>query len=272
MPMNDGVNLLGLDDIRDAFRLVRELTEIGADTEQWVAHLFAATDRRIGVPVANRMESKPPFSHAPQFVGLMPWGYDESAMRIWEQYWKTGGTSRDSSWAPAVKRSRRSLHCTRKELTDDKAWYRSSSVQGERRSVGIDHFVLSHVVLGGARWSHTMVLYRGWGEKPFSERDLQWVRLVHEELGHLWSSADASGAARAALSPRLRDTLQHLLSGDSEKIIADRLGLSTHTVHDYVKEIYKKLQVSNRGELFAHCRKSEAVRRPRLSLEQCVIE
>lgn len=53
------------------------------------------------------------------------------------------------------------------------------------------------------------------------------------------------------LSPRMKQTLQHLLAGDSEKQIAGRLGLSPHTVHVYVKALYKGFDVASRGELLA---------------------
>lgn len=56
-----------------------------------------------------------------------------------------------------------------------------------------------------------------------------------------------------SLSPRMRDTLQLLLGGDSEKEVATKLGLSQHTVHIHVKKLYKRLDVSSRAELMAKC-------------------
>lgn len=53
------------------------------------------------------------------------------------------------------------------------------------------------------------------------------------------------------LSPRMRQTLQFLLAGDSEKQIANRLHLSPNTVHVYVKALYERHSVSSRGELLA---------------------
>jgi DNA-binding NarL/FixJ family response regulator len=53
------------------------------------------------------------------------------------------------------------------------------------------------------------------------------------------------------LSPRMQQTLQRLLVGDSEKQIAHQLGLSRHTVHVYVKALYRGFGVSSRGELLA---------------------
>jgi len=63
--------------------------------------------------------------------------------------------------------------------------------------------------------------------------------------------ADVDGVSLGSLSPRMRQTLDRLLAGDSEKEIAARLGLSPHTVHVYIKSLYPRLGVSSRGELFA---------------------
>jgi len=54
------------------------------------------------------------------------------------------------------------------------------------------------------------------------------------------------------LSPRLIATLTMLLRGDSEKQIAYKLGISKHTVHVYVKTLYRRFSANSRGELFAY--------------------
>ena len=53
------------------------------------------------------------------------------------------------------------------------------------------------------------------------------------------------------LAPRVRQTLERILAGDSEKQVALRLGLSRHTVHIYIATIYRRYNVSSRGELVA---------------------
>ena len=79
-------------------------------------------------------------------------------------------------------------------------------------------------------------------------------RLIGEHLG----DAPAKIGDLSGLSPRMEQTLRSLLSGDSEKQVAQRLGLSPHTVHVYVKAIYRKYGVSSRGELLARwVRKSQ---------------
>jgi pSer/pThr/pTyr-binding forkhead associated (FHA) protein len=53
------------------------------------------------------------------------------------------------------------------------------------------------------------------------------------------------------LSEGQRRVLDVLLTGLQEKEVANQLHLSPHTVHNHVKEIYKKLQVNSRSELLA---------------------
>jgi DNA-binding CsgD family transcriptional regulator len=53
------------------------------------------------------------------------------------------------------------------------------------------------------------------------------------------------------LSRRERQTLELLLSGDAEKQIATQLSISRHTVHVYVKSLYKRFGVNSRSELLA---------------------
>jgi DNA-binding CsgD family transcriptional regulator len=60
----------------------------------------------------------------------------------------------------------------------------------------------------------------------------------------------------ADLPLRMRQTLEGLLAGDSEKQVAAKLGLSRHTVHVYVKQLYKHYDVSSRAELLAQWVKS----------------
>lgn len=53
------------------------------------------------------------------------------------------------------------------------------------------------------------------------------------------------------LSPRQRQTLEGLLSGQSQKQIARRLKISTSTVHKYVDGLHLHFRVSTNGELMA---------------------
>jgi len=65
------------------------------------------------------------------------------------------------------------------------------------------------------------------------------------------TSAPSPLRTGVALSPRLAQTFGHLLAGQSEKEVAGALQLSPHTVHVYVKALYRRFNVSSRAELLA---------------------
>jgi hypothetical protein len=66
---------------------------------------------------------------------------------------------------------------------------------------------------------------------------------------HLTGTSGVAEGLR--LPPRLRQTLEGLIRGDSEKQIAQTLKLSPHTVHVYVKQLYKRFNANSRGELLS---------------------
>ena len=63
--------------------------------------------------------------------------------------------------------------------------------------------------------------------------------------------ASSSAASTIALPPRERQTLTMLLRGLPEKRIAAALSISRHTVHVYVRQLYRRFNVGSRGELLA---------------------
>jgi DNA-binding NarL/FixJ family response regulator len=57
--------------------------------------------------------------------------------------------------------------------------------------------------------------------------------------------------AGAELSPREREVLDSLAEGQAYKQIADKLGVSIHTVRNYIRRIYEKLHVRSSAEAVA---------------------
>lgn len=90
---------------------------------------------------------------------------------------------------------------------------------------------------------------RGASVHEFRRRIAEYCRM----LGPRRSRASPPACDDPRLSRRLRQTLEALLTGDSEKQVAAKLGLSRHTVHIYVKALYRHFAVSSRGELLAKC-------------------
>lgn len=99
-----------------------------------------------------------------------------------------------------------------------------------------------------------LLLHRPVDQPPLSEEDANLVRLFLGERSRRVRAFDLPAGARLEeLTPRLRVTLGWLLRGAAEKEIASHLGLSVHTVHQYVKALYRVHGVSSRPQLMARC-------------------
>jgi DNA-binding NarL/FixJ family response regulator len=66
-----------------------------------------------------------------------------------------------------------------------------------------------------------------------------------------FKAAPARGDKSVDLSPRERSVLDGLAGGLAYKQIADELGVSIHTVRNYIRRIYEKLHVCTRTEAVA---------------------
>jgi DNA-binding NarL/FixJ family response regulator len=91
---------------------------------------------------------------------------------------------------------------------------------------------------------------------------LEAIRDVHEggspmsapiarKLVQALQCAPARGDANADLSPREREVLNGLAEGQAYKQIAGTLGVSIHTVRNYIRRIYEKLHVRSCTEAVA---------------------
>ncbi len=153
------------------------------------------------------------------------------------------------------------LTVRRQDLIPDREWA-ASGERADRRSVLQDETMIS-AQPHQRGLIHTFTINRADGDVPFSARDKALVRLVHDELGRLFgvrlSLTPQSQALPTDLSPRLEAVFVCLLSGDGDKQIAARLGLSVHTIHEYVTALYRRFDVHSRAELFSLAHRNDWV-------------
>jgi DNA-binding CsgD family transcriptional regulator len=90
-------------------------------------------------------------------------------------------------------------------------------------------------------------------ERSHGLEPIEALEVLRDAATRVLRHADTGGegAAVPPLRPRYRETLEWLLTGATEKEIAVGLGLSVHTVHQYVKAIYKRFEVTSRAQLMA---------------------
>ncbi|TAN47455.1 MAG: LuxR family transcriptional regulator [Methylococcaceae bacterium] len=97
-------------------------------------------------------------------------------------------------------------------------------------------------------------VFRGPDQPPFSAAERDELAYVLRGLKWFHRQAMLSHGllvANGPLTPAERRVLRLLLTGLTEKEIADQLGRSHHTIHQWVTSIYRKFGVNNRAALMA---------------------
>jgi DNA-binding CsgD family transcriptional regulator len=138
----------------------------------------------------------------------------------------------------------------RRELVDDKIWFGAALVSEKRRKARIGDAIYSKRRTCSSNTVDALCINRAWGDAPFEVEERNLVQLFQEEAAWLFSRPSGSHRGRA-LSARQRDVLKFLLAGAAEKEIAGELGISRHTVHGHVKDIYSYFGARSRPQLMA---------------------
>ncbi|WP_438023402.1 response regulator transcription factor [Sorangium sp. So ce233] len=163
------------------------------------------------------------------------------------------GCGADPAMRALLRRPIAPQAASRRELVDEAAWLASPYVAEIRRAAGV-HDALYGISPGpDPQSAYGLWLYRQRSEPPFGAVERALLALFQQEAAAIYRSSlgARAGGAPSRLSPRESTTLERLAEGLSEKQIAAELGLSHHTVHDYVKSLYRHFGVSSRGALLA---------------------
>jgi DNA-binding CsgD family transcriptional regulator len=238
-----------LKEIRSVFRLVTDVQEQAPRDPRWRQMMAAGLSELIGADAGLASVSLEPLGYPPrpktncEFCG---WSSAE-----WERWMRLEDECRaylDPCMSAVSAPQSCPITASRRQLICDKAWYGAPYVNEVLHRVNVDDNLVSfYQVRVTGQWE-TLAFFRHVGRQPFSDMDVEVVRIFHEEIGRLW---DRRAEATADLPPRMLQALQGLLAGQSEKEVAAEMGISTHTVHDYVKALHTKFRVRSRGELLA---------------------
>lgn len=248
--------------LRELYLLVGECCELGAHPLAWrqrmTEGLLGLLDAQI--VLYTETEQVAPFGQkrflVPRLLVDCGWPCQSDRDALLE-FMRTGDPSMDGSWClrEYIHSPQPVLGVHRRQFVDDRAWYRGRFFnEGVRRS-HVDHAISAQYRIGNElEW---FTVFRALGEPDFNRRQVRLLRLFVREYVRLFGTRLAlrDGPSVSDLPPRVRQVLVCLMEGDSEKQAALRLRISRHTVHDYVKQLHHRFEVSSRGELLARCRK-----------------
>jgi DNA-binding CsgD family transcriptional regulator len=140
----------------------------------------------------------------------------------------------------------------RRDFLPDSAWYGSGMFEKYRKPASLDDFIFTYYIIGPREVS-IIGLHNGLHSPPFTEEHRLIAHVITSQIDWLHrKDADVPAKTKVTgLSPRQRQIVMFLLTGDSVKQIASRLNLSINTVNNHLKLIHKHFGVSSRGELLS---------------------
>lgn len=247
-------------DLRNLYQLLGECCELGADPIAWREHLSGQLPSQFGFQVVHYLEVKvvaTPFRelHWARPLYGVAIGYSTPSDRKPLEAHLEKGRPED---CPCITPDwlQRTLKVGHWSSSPDRSAYLQTMFFNEHvKPSHLDDGMTGHHTLapGHIRW---LSVARALGDRIFSQRECRLMKLLNLELARLLGKklARIGEPSITDLPPRQRDVLVALMEGDSERQAALRLGISHHTVHDYVKMLHTRFGVRSRGELLARCR------------------
>lgn len=147
--------------------------------------------------------------------------------------------------------AKKTMTCRRDQLLSDEYWYGSLNEEIWNQ-LGFCDFIISAFPVGEISYS-ALGFHRRVDRRRFTDVDTNLVGILSHCLAWLHQAVPPPAATSNVLelSPRERQVLMLLLDGDSRKQVASKLGISDHTVSDYMKAVYAKFSVNSRAELLS---------------------
>ena len=248
---------LRLSDLRAVHRLVGECRDLGDDPAGWCRHAAAGLPRLVDGEFGGAWHCDGLADRKVRALGIFDWGWDNGLDRAgWER--SVGEFCHNPFYSRTYSRYLARLAdddgaCLgRTDLMRDHDWYQSGMFRHINRPMGVDnHLWCYRAVPGFADEYVGSTVARVPGRPDFTGREKAVVREAYALLVPLVGGplARFGEPSPADLPLRVRQVLKCLLEGDTDKQVAARLGVSSHTAHQYVKAVFRHFGVGSRSEL-----------------------
>lgn len=249
---------LRLRDIREIHHLVSRIAEFGDQADVWRRIALEGLLKLLGGSVALTVDFRTSPDGHPVMIDPLDEGFESPQVRRKYEEYLAQGLAVDASFQRLrVLQSNGSfVTITRHELIDDQSWYACPTVSEARRMANVNDFVVTTLKVGFGS-VEGFIVYRPWKGQPFDARQRRLLRLFHIALAHVFRESNIPQLTVGRLphlSPRLKQTLQLMLTDRSLKEIAGEMNLSRHTINAYQKALYERLAVNSRAGLMARFR------------------
>jgi DNA-binding CsgD family transcriptional regulator len=248
---------VALADARRLLGLMLEVWELRADAQRWRRHFLQGMCRLVNARVGLTVNTR---NHQPsgrtKLDLMVDWGWATVANRRVYMGKVRSGPLADPLASSLVKMDGRepgtSRTVMREEVMADEVWYAHPEVQTVCKGADVNHAICWMYFGPEEGMTISVRLFRPWRESArFTQREVALLDLAGGQLSRLYLAEIAAAGLEPELSTRTQQILALLIRGKGEKDIAELLGISGHTVHDYVKGIYKHYKVGSRSELLA---------------------
>jgi DNA-binding CsgD family transcriptional regulator len=247
------------EDVRAIVQLVGECRDLGDDPVAWRQHLFRTVSRLSRSVLATGADMAGCLAGRTVFLNMDSWGWENGLSK---QGWLQALTAlKDDPTALMLVtrvaerlRQENSVSYSRKDVLSDREWEASADYNFMARVVGVNHSIGCFRSLPpAADLFKALCLWRAQGDRDYSPRDRLLVQEALAAVVPLVGGplARPGQPSPAELPPRVRQALRCLLDGDGDKQIARRLGLTRHTVNEYMKTLFRYFGVQSRTELLA---------------------
>jgi DNA-binding CsgD family transcriptional regulator len=250
-------NRLTLRELSRASEILHDARDVGHDPKAWPTILVEGLRRLVGVRTVSLTSVEWAGPGVPGNTYLLAdCGWDSAKER--EEWYHRFGEVQEFRTCDFINcfsaMVGRLTTRSREQLVDDPEWFRSSAYNELYRPLGLSDLLLSFGLVDGGRNQLGFGLDRPIGSRKLGSRERKLVHWFnHGMLRQLDRSLRRNPELKAGLPPRLARTLDCLLEGDSAGQTALRLGLSLHTVNEYIGDLYRHFGVRSRRELMASC-------------------
>jgi DNA-binding CsgD family transcriptional regulator len=242
------LSLLSSQDVVVVYRLIEQLCERGNDVRAWreyfLTELCRIFDAQLGISYLMNF-SLDPGNVAPKTLVYIEIGSNA----FWKSWLAKGDFTPNPATPFIMERFGTDFTCTHNEWFDDEHWHNSEFFRNVARPSDWDYSIYSQVGITRPGVVDGIGVARRLGGPPYTPKEVAMLRLIHQELARLWRKHDPLDAH--TIPPRQREVLEGIRRGESRKTIAEKMGVSDHTVHSYEKALFDRAKVTSRMELLA---------------------